>query len=87
MSALLDAVLDPVRAEDCRKSGELQAMRSEYAALLKAADWAYDFSDDAAVWCKGRDQFRRIRKLAPLVDPDGALFNAARPAGHGIPTL
>jgi hypothetical protein len=57
---------------------------AEYKQLLARMDWTYEFSDDGMRYRQGRDTLRQIRAMAPLVDADGALFNAARPAACGV---
>ncbi len=72
-------------AEDAKAAdAELLA---EYKGLLESLDWLLEFIDDGRRRMWAKEKLRRIRALQPLVDPDAALFNAARPNLHGAVTL
>ena len=64
-----------------------QLQRAEYLTLLRGQDWQFEFADSGTAYRAGRDTLARIRILQPVVDADRALFDAHRPAGHGVATL
>lgn len=54
--------------------------RLAYIEALKRHDWTHEYSDDGRAYEAGRDSLRALKRMQPVVDPDGALWNAAAPA-------
>lgn len=50
-----------------------------YEALLKSHDWAYQHSEDPAVWRKGAAETAAINIAAAKFDPDHTLLNCYKP--------
>lgn len=50
-----------------------------YVQLLQSHDWHYEFSDDHAVWCRGRDQRAALSKVQRELDADFAIWNQHAP--------
>jgi hypothetical protein len=61
------------------------AARDAYAAALRAFDWAFQFSDDDAVYRRGRDARARLRAQQSQLDPTGAIWRSIAPEAHGTP--
>ena len=49
--------------------------RARYERLLAQHDWAYEFSDDGAVWRRGRDERAQLSMMAAQLDPDRKLWD------------
>ncbi len=80
-------VLDKLSTFAAGWKAEEAAQRAEYIADLRRLDWQQEFIDDSRRRLQARAVLNRIRAMQPLVDPDAALFNAARPGRHGDVTL
>ena len=48
----------------------------QYTNALKWADWTYEYSDDFGVWQRGHDEFKKLREVQALLDPDMVIWNA-----------
>ncbi len=56
-----------------------QAQRAAYVRLLQAHDWSYDYSDDIAMYRRGRDQLAQLRIVQKEIDADFAIWNQHAP--------
>lgn len=56
-----------------------------YREALASMDWSFEQSDDAQTYRNGVRTLAALRALQPAVDPDGAMWRAAAPAGFAIP--
>lgn len=50
------------------------AALADYKAKLIAHDWLFEFSDDQAVWAKGRVQLQELRELQEKLDPERVIW-------------
>ena len=58
---------------------------AEYQQALRTFDWAFEFSDDHATWCKGDRRLRELRAMQAELDPTGEIWRGIQPPGFGIP--
>jgi hypothetical protein len=63
------------------ESDELAA----YRGLLRDFDWQFEFSDDASVRRHALDNLAELRRMQTALDPDGSIWRAVAPGGHGEP--
>lgn len=83
--AFANALLAGAAAANVATAQAVQsAERAAYVEALKRHDWEYEHSDDGRVWEAGRDSLRALKRMQPVVDPDGALWNAAAPAEFAL---
>lgn len=83
--AFANALLGGMAAANVATAMAVQAgEREAYIELLKRHDWEHQHSDDHRAYTRGRDELARLRVLQPVVDPDGALWNAAAPEAHRV---
>lgn len=52
-----------------------QISLQEFYDLLQAHDWWYEYSDDGAVWRRGRANQTKLNRIADENDANRALYN------------
>jgi hypothetical protein len=57
---------------------------AQYVQALKDHDWSHDYSDEHAVWIRGRNSLARITRMQKLVDPDAVLWNVTAPPAYRL---
>lgn len=56
-----------------------------YQIKLGVADWFYEQTDSHMAWRAGRDEFTKLYALQAELDPTGAIWRTAAPAGANVP--
>lgn len=56
-----------------------------YRQRLRRFDWQFEFADDLSVLRAARAELVELRRLQALLDPEGRIWLAVAPQGHGIP--
>lgn len=51
-----------------------------YVQALKAHDWSHEFSDDSAVYQRGRAELGALREQQRRIDPSFSIWNQHCPA-------
>ena len=65
-------------------NGIVDQRQTLYIAALRGHDWAFEFSDDGAVYRAGRESLRRLEALRAEIDADGAVWNREAPEGFKV---
>ena len=55
-----------------------------YVRLLSDHDWEYEFSDDANVYRRARDQRQRMVEMQKEIDPKHETWNDLAPVRHQV---
>ncbi len=88
MSALLESLLGRECKAECAKTDPVSADQlgeiAAYVQALKDHDWAHEYSDEHAVWIRGRNSLARITRMQKLYDPDAALWNVTAPEAYRL---
>lgn len=71
----IDASFKGAMAAQAADQAALPVRRARYVSALIRMDWSFEFSDDHAVWQRGRDELTRLRAERDAIDPDRALWN------------
>ena len=58
----------------------MKQSEKEYRSALAAHDWFHEYSDDHAVWAKGRSQYKALCEMQKHIDGNGAIWNEYAPA-------
>jgi hypothetical protein len=56
-----------------------------YRESLRRFDWQFEFSDDAGVRFRALYNLAELRRMQTALDPDGSIWRAVAPGGHGEP--
>jgi hypothetical protein len=56
-----------------------------YRKRLRCFDWQFHFSDDASAVRIARVELANLHRMQAELDPDGRIWRAVAPGGHGEP--
>jgi hypothetical protein len=59
----------------CRPAALQDIKREAYERMLRAHEWSFEFSDDASVYARGREQLAELRLVQREIDPDFSTWN------------
>lgn len=60
----------------------LETVAEQYIEALTRHDWAFEYSEDASVYARGRKERADLLAMRPICDPDWVLWNKHAPSDY-----